>query len=626
MTIREIAELSGVSVSTVSKVMNGKDAGISAETRKRVLEVAKRYNYKPYASAMQRDTRTLVIGVLVHDLAGSAHVVSGISAVAREQGYSILLKESGGAAEGEREGIAALMGQHVDGILWEPSSADDQGRATKLGNAGIPLITFGAGAATAGIDYASLCYAAVSVLVDYGHTSIACISSDDSEGERFRTGYQKALFDKRLSTDEGLELICRQDDAPPLAVIHQSSAAVISSYPMAVRFWQQAMGAGYSIPRDYSLIALRGDEHASLGFLPISAISVPESDYGRHLAEALIDTIEKRDRRPAFETPAAIDSLASVGVESAKGKRIVSFGSINIDNYLSFESLPHSGTSASTSMSATFPGGKCLNEAIGAARLGHAVSAIGRVGDDADADTIYEALALSGVDASAVERTASHRTGQAYIFVEKTGASMISIMSGANGALCADDVRACERSFRDADICLLQTEVPMDAVVQAAATAKEHGAMTVLKPSDCKELPRELLDSIDILVPNADELRAICPDGATVEERVGWLKSNGAGTVIVTMGPGGCCIYDGADIVHIPALDVASIDSTGAGDAFISALAAYLLYGYDCVDAARIATYAAGLSTLRQGVSTSLVDRDTLEAYIMQHEPELLGA
>ena len=623
MTIKEIAELAGVSVSTVSKVMNGKDAGIRAETRERVLEIAKRYNYKPYASAMQRDSRTLIIGVLVRSCSEAAPVLAGISATAREDGYAILLQESGGTAEGERRGAAALIGQHVDGILWEPVSEASSEVSSMLANEGVPSVAFGAGADAMGIDYATLGYAAANALVGRGHTSIACITLDDTLGKQFRVGYRTCLFDNRLSYDEALVVVCGEDDVSPLSAIHQSTA-VISNYPLAVRFWQQALGAGYSIPRDYSLVTLRGDGHADLGFLPISAIPVPEYDLGCHLSGMLIDSIEKREPRPGFETPAVLESLASVDAEPTRGKKIVSFGSINIDNYLSFESLPHSGTSASTSMSSTYPGGKCLNEAIGAARLGHTVYAVGRVGDDSDADTIYEALALNGVDSSAVERTTGSRTGQAYIFVEKTGASMISIMSGANGALCGDDVLSCERVFRGADVCLLQTEVPMGAVVQAAATAKEHGAMTILKPSDCRELPRELLANIDVLVPNADELGEICPSGATVEEKVATLEQAGADTVIVTMGTDGCRVFDGDSDAAISALDVASIDNTGAGDAFISALASYLLYGYGMVDAAKIATYAAGLSTLRQGVSTSLVDRDTLEAYIMQHEPKLL--
>ena len=626
MTIKEIAQLAGVSVSTVSKVMNGKDAGISAETRARVLEVAKQYHYKPYAAAMQRDARTLVIGVLVPSVARTRGVVSGICAAARDNGYSVLLEESGDTASGELRGIVSLMGHRVDGVLWMPLADGDPAHEQRLRDEGVPYVTFGPNAPGGRcVDYAALGYAATEELVGQGHATVACMFAPSAEGRLFRQGYRQCLFDSRLPQDEALEHEVGRDDQIPLGVFRQADALVTSDFSLAVRAWRGAVELGHAIPRDLSLVSLRDDAYEDLGAFPLSSIAVPTRAFGSHLAESLIADIEKREGVPPFETTLELDTLASVGASESRGKkRIVSFGSINIDNYLSFDVLPNSGTSASTSRSSTYPGGKCLNEAIGAARLGQSVSAIGRVGDDADADVIYETLSRAGVDASAVQRTADCKTGQAYIFVEKTGASMISIMSGANGAMRAEDALEHEGAFRDASICLLQTEVPIEAVSGAAAVAKSHGLTTILKPSACAGLPAELLSNIDILVPNLDELGRICPNGETVDEKVRALMAGGAGTVIVTRGEGGCSVFDKDAVTDIPALDVNSVDNTGAGDAFISALASYLLLGYDLVRSARIATYAAGLSTLRQGVTPSLVDRDTLEAYLMQHEPNLL--
>ena len=76
---------------------------------------------------------------------------------------------------------------------------------------------------------------------------------------------------------------------------------------------------------------------------------------------------------------------------------------------------------------------------------------------------------------------------------------------------------------------------------------------------------------------------------------------------------------------RIPARDIISIDSSGACDAFISALVSYMMYGYDLVTSAKIATCSAALEVTRQGTTSSLPDRHTLEAYIHQVEPELLN-
>ena len=204
---------------------------------------------------------------------------------------------------------------------------------------------------------------------------------------------------------------------------------------------------------------------------------------------------------------------------------------------------------------------------------------------------------------------------------------MISILLGANDSLSEDSITENERLFVNASYCLLQTEVPLPTIVKACKVAKKHGLKTVLKPSTYSQLPEELLKMVDILVPNLDEVNELCPGASSIDEKADQLLSLGIGTVIVTLGADGCYIkskeynYEG----RIPAEDFVSVDSSGAGDAFISALVSYLLYGYDLEAAAKIATFAAGFSITRQGTTTSLIDRETLEAYIKQNRPELLN-
>ena len=109
-----------------------------------------------------------------------------------------------------------------------------------------------------------------------------------------------------------------------------------------------------------------------------------------------------------------------------------------------------------------------------------------------------------------------------------------------------------------------------------------------------------------------------------MEEKAAWLYRQGAAVVIVTLGAAGCYVLSAELTERFAAKNFPSIDSTGAGDAFISALASYLLYGYPLKKAVSIASYAAGFCISREGVVPSLVDKNTLEAYIYQQEPELL--
>lgn len=202
---------------------------------------------------------------------------------------------------------------------------------------------------------------------------------------------------------------------------------------------------------------------------------------------------------------------------------------------------------------------------------------------------------------------------------------MISILSGANSTVQACDIEKNERLFAEASYCLIQTEIPMEAVLRAAELAKKHKLPTVLKPSSCTHLPDELLSSIDIIIPNTEELFLICPEGTSIREKAEILLQKGVQTVIVTQGGDGCSIFEPDSFCHIPAADFLPVDNSGAADAFISALVSYLLYGYDIISAAKIAVYAAGFSITRQGVSTALVDKSTLEAYLKMKEPLLLN-
>ena len=201
---------------------------------------------------------------------------------------------------------------------------------------------------------------------------------------------------------------------------------------------------------------------------------------------------------------------------------------------------------------------------------------------------------------------------------------MISIMAGANNSLSSKDVADSEHMFANASYCLMQTEVPIDALIKAGELSRKYGLTTVLKPSACSQIPDRLLQFTDILVPNLDELNEICPGNQTMEAKADFLLSCGVQTVIVTLGDQGCYIRSGSLTYSFPAIDVVTVDSSGAGDAFICALVSYLLYGYSLLSATKIAGYAAGLSTTRQGTTSALVDRHTLESYIRRTEPELL--
>ena len=154
--------------------------------------------------------------------------------------------------------------------------------------------------------------------------------------------------------------------------------------------------------------------------------------------------------------------------------------------------------------------------------------------------------------------------------------------------------------------------------------AHKYHAKTIVKPSACSSMTREMLADIDIIIPNEDELFELCSKYyPSMEAQAASMLECGISAVIVTLREKGCYVKTKDWEQYFSAADFSAVDKTGASDAFISALASYLLYGYDLKKAVRIATYAAGFCISREGVVPALIDRSSLETYIRQKEPSL---
>ena len=627
MTIKEIANLAGVSASTVSKIMNNKDDSISAETREHVLKIAKEYNYTPYASILQPNTKSLVLGVIFHNACDFNMTLNGILEIASAMGYSVLIRESGGDLTSELKNITALIKLHVDGVIWEPVDPQSFEYGSYFQSAQIPYTIINSSIENSvNVDYEKMGYLATEELILKNHVDIACLLGRGTRTEAFFNGYKHALFKHHLPFNP--YFIFKDFDGMQINKIatHAFSGIVVSHYAQALKLYEAVHTLHYEIPYDLSVVSLKDDTRVNTDYPPISSFTIPHFEFGKRLAASFIKKIEKTENSsPDLNINTGLNHRYSIDIPySLRAKKVISLGSINIDNYLNFESLPRTGKTVTSSNSSVFPGGKSINQAAGVARLGHNAAVIGRVGNDADADIIYASAKNFQIDTLGITRTHGCKTGQAYIFVQKNGDSMISIMSGANNLVDAKDVLSNERLFVNASYCLMQTEIPLPAIEKACEIAHKYNVKTVLKPSAVSELPEHLLRMIDMIVPNLDELNEICPKGGNLEEKAEFLLNCGIGTVIVTLGANGSYVRTDIHNCYLPAADFTSVDNTGAGDAFISALVAYLLHGYDLIPSVKIATYAAGVSITRQGIAPSLTDRNTLEALIRQKEPDLL--
>ncbi len=281
-------------------------------------------------------------------------------------------------------------------------------------------------------------------------------------------------------------------------------------------------------------------------------------------------------------------------------------GSCNLDLVVGVDRVPVVGETVLGGDLQQVPGGKGANQAVAAARLGRSVAMVGRVGDDAAGDTLVEALEGDGVDTSALQRTPGVPSGVALIAVQADGDNAIVVSPGANARLSAADVGGAG-VVAEAPVVLAQTEIPLEAVLEASRSAD---GTFVLNPAPVPSdgLPLELLDAVDVLVPNQTELALLVghrgPVDAAGATRL--ARQLPCASVIVTLGAAGALVISGGDEVHVPAPQVRPVDTTAAGDAFCAAVAERLVAGVDLVDAATWAVRVGAATTLVAGAQPSL--------------------
>lgn len=237
------------------------------------------------------------------------------------------------------------------------------------------------------------------------------------------------------------------------------------------------------------------------------------------------------------------------------------------------------------------PGGKGGNQAVAASRMGASVAMAGAVGTDDFAARLLAALDAAGVDRSAV-RTLPGDSGMSVAILEATGAYGAVTVAGANLG-----IEGPTRLPEGTRLVLLQSEIPEPANLAAARAARAAGAQLVLNAAPARPLAPELASLTDILVVNRTEAAALSgrPENQP-ENAAAALRATGAATVIITLGEAGLIVLEGEGPPrHLPAPKVTAIDSHGAGDAFIGALAASLDTGARLAQALSFAQAAAAL-------------------------------
>jgi ribokinase len=310
--------------------------------------------------------------------------------------------------------------------------------------------------------------------------------------------------------------------------------------------------------------------------------------------------------------------------------RIAVIGSANVDLTTFTEQFPKAGETIFAQRFDLGFGGKGANQAVAAHLCGADVFMVARVGSDLFGPATIENFKKLGIDTTHVKKLEGLSSGVAPIFVDPHGQNRILVVKGANDALKPSDIDAAADALKSADCIVLQFEIPLETVYHAVAFARKRGIRCIVNPAPAQAIEKRALAELDYFVPNESEAESItgmpARNLADAKKCAEKMLGDGIRRVIITLGANGSLLAGRDMTEHIPAFPVRSIDSTGAGDAFIGSFAVFLAEGINEREAVRRANLYAGLSTTGVGTQKSFYDRARFDAEWdkhskMRHEP-----
>jgi ribokinase len=296
---------------------------------------------------------------------------------------------------------------------------------------------------------------------------------------------------------------------------------------------------------------------------------------------------------------------------------IVVVGSTNTDMVIKAAHIPEPGETILGGSFFMFQGGKGANQAVAAKRLGGDVTFIAKTGNDIFGERSVQLFKEEGIHTGHIVTDPANPSGVALITVDDNAENCIVVASGANATLSPDDLEPALDIIKQANIILMQLEIPLDTVSYVASVASANRCKVILNPAPACALPDTLLQNISIITPNKKEAEMLSGikitdmESTVIAARI--LREKGVATVIITLGPQGAFISNADMEVLIAAPVVKAVDTTAAGDVFNGALAVALSEGRSLADAVTFGCKAAAVSVTRLGAQSAAPYRHEVE-------------
>lgn len=326
ITIYDVAREANVSMATVSRVVNG-NPNVKPATRKKVLEVIDRLDYRPNAVARGlASKKTTTVGVIIPDVSNMffASLARGIDDIATMYKYNIILANSDGETQKEVNVLNNLLAKQVDGVIFMGHRITDEIRV-EFSRSKTPIVLAGSvdpdeQVGSVNIDYRNATKDAVSTLAQNGNKKIAFVSGaliDPINGQIRMDGYKAALEENGLTYNEGLvfESTYRFKDGLALSERLRNSGATavyVTDDELAIGILDGMLDAGVKVPEDFEIITSNNSLLTDVARPRLSSITQPLYDIGAVSMRLLTKMMNKEEvEEKTIVLPYGIDKRGS---------------------------------------------------------------------------------------------------------------------------------------------------------------------------------------------------------------------------------------------------------------------------------------------------------------------------
>lgn len=627
MTIKDIAKAANVSPATVSRIINHKDDNISQETRERVLRVIEENGYVPYAKIRERIlSQSHSIGLLIPTLNSAFYMrfASEVQQLAREHSYSLVLALSSGNPDADIATLDNFARNHTDGVIIFSGSEKELSVLKQMHGQGVGVVALDHFAkpgvvpqlyrdseeiardctrflmdnncAQIGLMLRPDCIQALRDTISSGFCAALTAGSQPIRQDFIALQDESFVENFRVMCDAGLDgIVCQDAD-------------------IARAVYTAAANDGLRIPEDLSVISMEDAPDTDSRSPALTCAATDVTRMARMVFDCLLSQIN-HDPLPFSSQQMACPIVQRDSIRQRRNakSRILVAGYINTDVLLRAPGLPQISKTQVASHIADYVGGRGANQAYGIGKLGGNACLLGRLGSDRRGRFIHEHLLQAGVKMDGVSFLTGTPTGTAYISIYPDGKSSVLIDPGANTAVDPAYVRQHGALLKQADICLAQTDIPIESVIELRMLCRRYRVPMILSSSYGVPLPDDILKGLYILLIKDEDREILYPRFSGREACADYLLSLGVENVIFTAGISGCFHASAEGCRAYGGYDYPSIDKTGTEDVFTGCLVTLLSEGISMPDAIAAACWAAAYSATKLGVQCGFPDRNLLE-------------